>query len=246
MTHRPTERVLRVFKLLANQKAGLTSSEIAKKLEIPKSTLSPILQTLLEHNFIAFSKENAHYNIGIATFSIGSSFCDSSSILLFAKKCMIHISETVGEVCHMGILDGPDVLYVLKEEPARDLEIGIISSVGKHLPAYATALGKALLSSCSKEELQNLYPRGLVPITERTITDFDELYEQIQNIRKDDISYEEEEVTLQICCYAIAVSLPVHGTVAISVSLPVFRVTPEKIELIKSLLLQIRDDIESI
>ncbi len=49
--HNPTLRVLRILELIDANSGGLSLSEIANLLDLPKGTISPILKTLAATNF---------------------------------------------------------------------------------------------------------------------------------------------------------------------------------------------------
>lgn len=219
---------------------GLTLTEISKAISVPKSTLYPILQTMTDQNYIHLGKDSFLYKLGISTFCIGSSYSQDEYMLEFVKPIMKNVVAEIKELCQMGILEGNNVLYVLKEEPEVGLDIRIISRVGKRIPAYCTALGKALLSNYDIEEIKNLYPEGLIPYTENSITDFDILNHQLSVIRNEHIANEHEEITKGLYCYAVPLESNGNVIAALSVSIPKFRATTEKIELVTELLLNAR------
>lgn len=240
MSHKPTERVLNILNLLSVHADGLTLTEISKALSVPKSTLFPILQTMTDMNYIQLGKDSLRYKLGISTYCIGSSYSQDEYMLEFVKSIMKNIVTEIHEICQMGVLEGSNVLYVLKEEPKAGLDIRIISYVGKRIPAYCTALGKALLSNHDIEEIKKLYPEGLIPYTEHTITDFDILNNQLLEIRKEHIAKEYEEVTNGLCCFAVPLESNGNIIAALSISIPNFRATEEKLKLATDLLLNAR------
>ena len=240
MSHKPTERVLNILNLLSVNTDGLTLTEISKGIAVPKSTLYPILQTITDMNYIQLGKDSFRYKLGISTFCIGSSYSQDEYMLEFVKPIMKNIVSEIKEICQMGILEGSNVLYVLKEEPEVGLDIRIITRVGKRIPAYCTALGKALLSNYDIEEVKSLYPKGLLPYTENTITDFDVLNNQLSTIRTEHIAKEYEEITKGLCCYAVPLESNGNVVAALSVSIPNFRATTEKLNLVTELLLNAR------
>lgn len=240
MLHKPTERVLNILNLLSVNPDGLTLTEISKMISVPKSTLYPILQTMTDTNYIQLGKNSFRYKLGISTFCIGSSYSQDEYMLEFVTSIMKQIVSEIKEICQMGILEGNNVLYVLKEEPDVGLDIRIISRVGKRIPAYCTALGKALLSNHTIEEIKQLYPKGLTPYTENTITDFDRLAQQLAIIQEEHISKEYEEITKGLCCYAVPLESNGKIIAALSVSIPNFRATAENLELVTKLLLNAR------
>ena len=85
------------------------------------------------------------YKIGPHTFELGLSYASGQNARPSSAAEMRSIVSKVDEVCQMGVLVGPDVHYLLKEEG--HAIISIISEVGHHLPAHVTGLGKALLSA---------------------------------------------------------------------------------------------------
>jgi DNA-binding IclR family transcriptional regulator len=95
------------------------------------------------------------------------------------------------------------------------------------------------------KELKTLYPDGLKAYTSRTITDFDVLYKQLKEIRKTMIATEDGEVNEQSGCISVPLFKGEDILAAISVSVPSFRMTDEKTELIKKLLLESKAKIET-
>ncbi len=245
LAHKPTERVLSVLSLLATHPEGLTLTQITKLLCIPKSTLFPILQEMVQEKFLHLSEKENLYFIGIAAYCIGAAYEYDKTLLPYIKSIMNKISQEINEMCQVGVLDGPNILYILKQDPDVAHTIKIISYIGKKLPAYCTALGKALLCQYTLKELKNLYPNGLVPQTKNTVIDFDKLYKQLQLIKSTQVASEFEEVTEQLCCFAVPIRLPNSRQYAMSISMPLFRATKEKIALAQKLLLQAKSSIES-
>lgn len=245
MTHKPTERVLRILTLLAAHPEGLSLTQVTELLHIPKSTLSPILQEMVQQKFLQLQDNSKLYSIGISSYCIGAAYEHEKTLLSYIKSIMKDITREINEICQVGVLDGADVLYILKEDAAITQTIKIISYIGKKLPAYCTALGKALLCDYTFPQLQALYPNPLVKQTQNTITDLHTLYEQLQSIKQTHIAVEQEEITYQLCCFAVPIVLTHTHNYAMSISMPLFRATKEKKELAKQLLLQAKISIES-
>lgn len=62
--------------------------------------------------------------------------------------------------------------------------------IGRRLAAYGTGIGKALLRDFTLEQLRETYPDGLRPLTAHTVTDFSELYRQLQEDQSTRSAYE--------------------------------------------------------
>lgn len=241
--HRPTARVLNILEVLASSSEGLTLTEIAEAINAPKSSILPFIHTLAQRKFIFQNKNTNKYSIGIASFCVGASYTNNMNALEFIKSEMRYIVKKTNEICQVGILDKGQVLYIAKVDSENPIRI--ISSVGKRLPAYCTALGKAMLSNLSIEDIKKLYPNGLIPFTPKTITNFEELEKQLEDVRKTNIAYEFGEINEPSYCLSTPLVKGGDILAAISVSVPYFRMTKEKNELIQALLLESKIKIET-
>lgn len=232
--HMPTLRVLHILELIATSEAGYKLSEIAKQLNMPPSTLYPILQTLKNKRYLSYDETRQLYRMGIKIFELSNCFADSDVPFKEVKKILADVARQCGETCHFGTLDGPDVLYVAKVDSAEPIRM--YSSIGKKIPASGTAIGKALLRDYSLDELKNLYAAGLPKLTENSITDIEVLYQQLLELRQTGYAYEKEESNEMITCIARPVCLDNKVEAAVSVAVPVFRFSEEKKAMIEGLL----------
>ena len=74
-----------------------------------------------------------------------------------------------------------------------------------------------------------------------TITDFNELYRQLLEIRKQGFAYEQEESNKNLRCIAVPVCIDGKVSAALSVSIPIFRYSEELRQKIESLLTEAAD-----
>lgn len=242
--HKPTLRVLDIFDALAKSKNGLTLSQLSDSINCPKSTLMPILKTMASRNYLTRDRDNQIYDIGKQSFIIGSAYQDNCEVMKLIQEQMDQLGTICDETCHLGILSGQSILYVLKVTTPKPIQL--ISSVGKKLPAYATALGKALLHDHSEDELKRLFPDPFVPLTDYTLQNIHQLYE---NIHKDDahgFTYEQEEITRHARCIARPLRLNGKIVAALSVSFLVFNASKEHISFIKEALTKSANLIEKL
>ncbi len=235
--HRTTGRVLDILELLASSESGYTLTEIAKTISAPKSSIFPMLHTLESRRYISLDS-TLKYHIGVSTFAVGSTFVNSKNLLTHINEEMEKLVEICNETCSLGILDGPNVLYIAKKDSSQSLRL--VTYVGKQAPANCTALGKALLSRKSLEELKELFPEELQSCTKRSITDLNFLYNQLREVEETGFAYENEEFSEQIQCIAVPIMKNRKPLYAVSVSTPSFRNDNKKIEMIKRELVNIK------
>lgn len=241
-THKPTERVLKVLLTLSSDTIGLTLTEISEKTDIPKSTLSAILRTLLEMQFISVNELN-QYMIGVNCFKVGENFLKSIDGIEIIRNYMKEIVSECNEICQLGILNRNKVLYIEKIDPLRSIKL--VSSVGMHLPAHSTALGKALLSQYDNKYIRNLINDDMEKLTDNTITDLDKLINDIEQARIKGFASEVGESSEGVECIAVPLSNNGITFAAISISIPSFRSSKEKSDKISNLLLKYKEIIEA-
>lgn len=241
--HRTTVRILDIMEMISEYPGELSLSALSRALRIPKGTLSPILHTLVERNYLGINAA-LKYEIGQQAFFVGNVFLQRFSALDELEKILISLTENCMEASHLAILRGGNAVYLKKVNSPQPIRM--VSSVGGVIPAYATGLGKALLIDHSRKQLEELYPEGLVPLTPNTVADLDALERQLKAARAEGFSSEVEESNEYIRCLAVPLRRAGKVIAAISVATPVFRYDEEKEKLIKALLKDAQEKAEAL
>lgn len=241
--HAPTLRVLNILEAVASSENGcLSLTEISDMTCCSKSTLFPIVYTLVARGYL--QKKDNSYCLGLKTVSLGVNFLNQDTTLGEMRQIIHNMVLVVAETGHLAILDEGNVLYLYKEDAQQSIRMN--SSIGKRIPAYGTALGKALLSECSMSELKHLYPNGLVPLTKNTITDFDVLKAQLEKVVATGFAYEYEESNQMINCVAVPIRSRNKVVAAISIAIPTFRLEENKFDICRKALTTARSSIENL
>ena len=213
--HRSTQRAIDIMSLVAKYNTeGLTMTELSLLLNAPKSSLFSIIHTLEKNDILSLDPTTGKYRMGMRIYLLAYSFLRTDNIQSAIRQELKHITESCRETCFFGTLDGGDVLYLLKEESPEPLRM---VAQGNKLPAYCTGIGKALLSEKTPEQLRSLYPEGLAPLTEHTITDLNELADQLKQVRETGLAFENEESTQYVRC----IGIPIHSVSGICAALGV-------------------------
>lgn len=239
--HRATARVLDILESLSGSEEGLTLTELSQALHAPKSSLFPIVHTLEERRYLRQDHGTGRYTVGPGALVLGAAFSADRGLAPIVQV-MKDVVDKCQETCQLGILDQGNVLYVEREDSTQ--AIRLISWVGTRLPANATAIGKALLSGLTDEEVRALYAQGLPRLTEQTIANLEELLVQLREIRAGALATEREESTDQLACWAAPLRRQGKVFAALSISVPLFRCQPEKIELVCRSLRAAQQEIE--
>ena len=155
---------------------------------------------------------------------------------------MNELVSVCDETCSMGVLNGSNVLYVAKIDSPQSLRL--VTHVGKKIPANCTALGKALLSRTSLEEMEDIFPKEMLSCTRYSITNLNKFYEQVSKVDEEGYAYENQEFAEQIICIAVPVVKDGKILFAISVSVPSFRYDSKKMLTVKNELKKLKLKLE--
>lgn len=234
-------RTMEVLELLAargDRPARL--QELADALEVPRSSMYALLQTLISRGWVRTDVTGSLYGIGIRALLTGTSYLDSDPRVRAVRPYLDEASDALGETIHMGRLDGHDVAYLATRESHEYLRT--ISRVGRRLPAHVGALGKALLAERPDEEL----PEGpYEAATPNTHTSRESLAADLAGVRERGYSVDREEGVPGIVGFGFALRYASPAQDAISCSVPVARLTPEREGRIVAVMREIRTKVET-
>ena len=118
--------------------------ELARELDIPKSSLHGILRTMIARGWVETDATGTRFGLGVRALQVGAAYLDSDDTVGLVASLLDELAQEFGETVHLGRLDGADVVYIAKRESMHPLRL--FSAIGRRLPAHATALGKALLA----------------------------------------------------------------------------------------------------
>jgi IclR family transcriptional regulator, acetate operon repressor len=188
-------------------------SELARRTGLPKSTVSRIVQELVEYQFLEHS--GVGVRLGLRLFELGESATRPRDLRKLALASMSDLRGALNLTVHLAVLERAEVVYI-EILPARGTP-PLPSRVGGRMPAYATGVGKALLAWSAPTVVDDIIAQGLAPIGPNTITDPDRLRRELARIRANGIAYEREESGVGIACAATAIRMSDgHPVVAMS------------------------------
>ncbi|MFN3524753.1 MAG: HTH-type transcriptional regulator BhcR [Paracoccus sp. (in: a-proteobacteria)] len=223
------ERALDMLDLLAAH-PNLTLSEVAERGGQPPSTTHRILHTLASRGMVESDPTTQCWNIGPASFRLGSAFMRRSGLVERARPIMRALMEHTGETANLGILNGDAVLFVSQVETQETIRA--FFPPGTRSPLHASGIGKALLAFGRPQVTEALLAGpGLVRFTDRTLTDAAALADDLARIRHRGFAFDDEEKTRGMRCIAAPVfDLTGEAVAGISVSGPAHRIGHEHVK----------------
>lgn len=215
------DRALNILEYLASTSEPQSLGDIAKALEIPKSSLHGLLRTMQNRGWVQPDGSGLRYWIGPRALSVGAAYLARDRFVAATADILDELSLELGETVHLGSLNGPDIVYLAKRDARHSLRL--VSGVGVRLPAYATALGKVLLSELTPAEVRNHLVLPMKRLTQHTIVDVDVFEADLRAARERGYAIDEQESTEGVRCFAVALGSGRPRTHAISCSVPLAR-----------------------
>lgn len=211
-------RALRLLEILSEIPSGVRLSELARRTGWPKSSIHNILATLADDDFITQDRESRRYRMTLKLFTIGGSVVEGIDIREVAYPHLLSLAEATGETVNLGILDGAQSIYV--DTIPGPSAIRANTWPGKRLPIHSTALGKALVAEFSREELEGIIEEtGLQPSTANTITNLNDLMDELKRVRELGYAVDDEEDEIGMRCVGVPVKdYREHTVAAVSVT----------------------------
>jgi DNA-binding IclR family transcriptional regulator len=160
------ERGLRVLLQFSAGEPVLSATELARRLDVPRTTAFRLLQTLEQHGFLERAN-GVHFRLGRAALVLGFQFLDSQPLTRVGMPILERLRDTLGLDTYLSIRDQTDIVLAATAQVRHDI-LGLAGMhPGVRLPAHATASGLVLLSELTRDELIALYRRASLKQTHR-------------------------------------------------------------------------------
>jgi IclR family pca regulon transcriptional regulator len=211
---------LAVLGAFGRHRPTITLSEAAEVADLSRATARRVLRTLTELGYV--EQEGRTFSLSPRILDLGFSYLSTQSWIDRATPQLRELSERLGESCSAAILQDAEIIYVARI-PARRIMSAALS-VGSRLPAFHTALGRALLGNLDEAEVwRRLMAQRIQPYTPYTITDLQALFDRICADRDQGFSIVDEELERGLRALAVpivdrigqtvgAINLSTHST----------------------------------
>jgi len=188
------EQTLRILRYLAGRPASVAASAIARDLEIPRSSVHHLLNTLAAHGFVLHLREERRWVLGTSASELAGGFVRQQPLARMGRPLVAALADRLGESTHLAVLSGADVVYIVEERAPR--RPALVTDVGVRLPAHLTATGRAMLAALPREQVRALYPdaSAFSTRTGRGPSSPRELRELLRSVRAAGFATEDGEV----------------------------------------------------
>jgi IclR family pca regulon transcriptional regulator len=180
----------------------MTLSEVAKRTNLSRGTARRLLLTLRTLNYV--DTDGRVFWLTPKVLSFSNAYLARLGLGDSARIVIKQLTEKLNESSSVGVLDGPDVIYVARVEVRRLYSSGL--EVGTRLPAHCSSLGRVLLASLDPPRLDDQLARyELKALTPRTIIDPETLRKKLLEVRAQQFAIVDGELEIGIRSIAVPI-----------------------------------------
>jgi IclR family pca regulon transcriptional regulator len=184
-------RGLEVIRSFSARSPRQTLTEVAVRTGLTRAGARRILLTLQTLGYV--ESDGKLFRLTPRILDLGFAYLSSLPIWNLAEPVMEALVEEVKESCSAAVLEGTDIIYVLRVPTHKIMSISL--GVGSRLPAYCTSMGRMLLSALPPDQMmQVLQASERTARTRYTVTDVEELAARIAQVRRQGWSLVNQEL----------------------------------------------------
>ena len=233
-TSQSLERGLAILSSFNSDRSLIGVSELSRDLELSRSTTHRYIATLAQLGYLQQDPDSRRYRLGPKVLDLGFSAINAMDLREISAPHLRQLSDETQHTVNLAILDGIDVVYIERCRTTgpgqRDIDLNL--HVGARLPAYCTAMGKAILAFVSEDHLASVIEKtDFAPRGPNTLTSPEAFREELGRIRLSGIAVNNEELAYGLR----SIAAPIHansGEVIAALNLAVHRTMASMEELI--------------
>lgn len=186
------------------QRGEASFTEIHTTLGHPKSSTYKTISTLESLGFIREIGESSKYTLGLRLIELGARAAGQIDLTTEARPLVKQLSTDTERTVHLGILDGSEVIYLLKENILGSISID--TWAGKRVGVHSTAMGKVLLAWKNERDIDSILKKGdLVKLTPNTRVNPEDVKTSLEEVRQRGWATDDEENWKMVRCVAAPV-----------------------------------------
>lgn len=218
-------QILRLFTL---ERPEFSITEMSSALNLNASTTHRLVTTLSKYGYLDKNKNNRHYVLGSAFFRLGEIVTSHLEIHKEAQPILQDLAAQVDEAVHLGVLEKENVVILHKIECKNPVRL--VSGIGKGLPAFCSATGRAILAFQPKNIIEQVLQSKMTIFTSNTVIDSDTLREYLKSVTKLGYALSINELHNDVVCISVPVRDYTGDVIAsISIAGPRYRIKDDHI-----------------
>ena len=223
-------RAFAILEEVARNREGIGLAELSKVVGLHNSTTFHLARTMVSLGYLRQEKDSKRYRIGRPLFALAASALDEIEMVNVATPLLEDLSRESGESGHFGVRMGDAVVVIARTSGPGAFQL--TERVGVVRPVHCTALGKIILASLRPDQLTRFLERiELKPSTDKSITSSSVLLDEIEQVRRTGVAFDDGEFNPEVRCIAVPVMDFTGQTVgALGISGPVWRLSIQALQ----------------
>lgn len=154
-------------------------SDVARELDLPKSTTHEYLTTLAAAGVAV--NEGGTYRLSLKLLAIGSRIQYRKRLFHVSRPELVKLAETTGQAANVTIEERGRAVILASEGNAEGVSLGTYPGLAS--PMHSLAAGKVILAHRPRSFVESVIDEhGLEAVTAETITDRGALFEELDEI----------------------------------------------------------------
>ncbi len=189
------EKGLSILTIFSQAGPGLTLTELSKAAQMGLGSATRYVQTLMELGYVTRDPVTKMYRLAPKILSLGFGLIKNMDLRARVTPYLAEINREFGVGSQCAILDETEIVYVERFR-ARSL-VTLDLTIGSRIPAYCTALGRAILAFLEGEEKERVLAKTkIVPLTRFTVANKTALLRELEATRKRGYAVNIQELVL--------------------------------------------------
>jgi IclR family transcriptional regulator, pca regulon regulatory protein len=195
-------RGLQVLRAFDRELPSASLSQIAERIGLSRAVARRSLLTLQHLGYVG--SRGRSFFLTPRVLELGFSYLSSLDLTELAQQSIEQLSQRVGESCSMAVLDGSDIVYVLRVPVRRVISVAL--GVGARLPAFVASMGRVMLADLPDAELAAwLRGQKFRAFTAQTIHTPGALKAELQRVQQQGYALVDRELEPGLCSIAVPV-----------------------------------------
>ncbi|MBF4692196.1 IclR family transcriptional regulator [Fusibacter ferrireducens] len=195
------DNALMIVDMISEEGTELGISEISRRTNLGKSTVHRLLSTLGSRGYVIQNSDTGKYKLGIKFVNIAAGILNNQNIIKECRPYLEELSFITGETIHLSFYNNGEITFVDKIKGKNPSVMG--SVIGSVKSAYTTSMGKVFLAYLSEQALHDYLENVVLrPYTPYTITNIEELKENIEKVRAQGYGEDQQEAEEGLVCIA--------------------------------------------
>ena len=173
------KRSFALLRALASGPVGVT--ELAERVDLPKSTVARLLASLEEEQAVEQTEAGGEYRLGPGLIDLAGSAPRGRNLVAAARPHLLELAESIDEVAGLSIIDDGQVYYLDQTESSSNIQVR--DWTGEYAPLHAVPSGLVILAYQPDGFIEEYLDGSLVRCTPWTMIDPAELRDRLEQVR---------------------------------------------------------------